>query len=161
MPIKIMSPAFEQGGAIPQKHTCDASDGRGVSPELLWSAVPEGTRSLVLICDDPDALSGTRLHWVIYNLPPDTKRLPEAVKKLPKGAHWGKNGDGRTAYIGPRPPKDTGTHHYFFKLYALKVKIKLRKFSLEALLAEMNGHILDKGELIGHYRWINPEERLK
>jgi Raf kinase inhibitor-like YbhB/YbcL family protein len=85
MAIKLASASFEQGGMIPRKYTCYTENKKGVSPELHWDAVPEEAKSLALICDDPDAVSGTNLHWLVYNLPPETRRLPEGVRRLPRG----------------------------------------------------------------------------
>jgi Raf kinase inhibitor-like YbhB/YbcL family protein len=108
MELDVTSTAFEEGGAIPSRYTCDGLD---VSPPLSWSSVPEDAQSLVLIADDPDAPGATFVHWVIYNLPPDTRRLPEDVpnrETLPSGAAQGVNGAGRVGYMGPCPP--SGTH---------------------------------------------------
>jgi Raf kinase inhibitor-like YbhB/YbcL family protein len=106
--LDLRSAAFEEGGAIPARYTCDGQD---VSPPLSWSSSPDETRSLALIADDPDAPGGTFVHWVIYNLPPDTRRLPEDVpnreETLPSGAAQGVNGAGSVGYMGPCPPSGT------------------------------------------------------
>ncbi|HEV7844496.1 MAG TPA: YbhB/YbcL family Raf kinase inhibitor-like protein [Pyrinomonadaceae bacterium] len=151
MTIKLESTSFEQGGMIPRRSTCYTENKKGISPELHWDNVPEEAKSLVLICDDPDAVSGTNVHWLIYDLPPQTRRLPEGIRRLPKGARCGKNSRRTTGYYGPCPPEGTGTHHYFFKLYALDRIIG--EATAEELIEAMKDHILDQGVLVGHYRW--------
>ncbi len=151
MTIKITSSTFTEGSMIPNRYTCDAED---VSPDLAWTGVPEGTKSLALICDDPDAPMGTWVHWVLFNLPPDINELHAEIppeKTLKNGARHGKNDFGRFGYGGPCPP--SGTHRYFFKLYALDTRIKLESGITKAQLLEaMNGHILDEGQLMGKYK---------
>ncbi len=151
MEIKITSSAFEDGGLIPAKYTCDGTD---ISPPLQWDAAPEGTQSIALICDDPDAPMGTWVHWVLYNLPADTRELTENVptdSTLPDGAKQGITDFGRTGYGGPCPP--SGTHRYFFKIYALDTKIDLAAGADKPqLLKAMEGHILGQGQLIGKYK---------
>ena len=151
MSIDVVSSAFEEGGAIPARYTCDGLD---VSPPLSWSSVPDGTQSLALIADDPDAPGGTFVHWVIYNLPPDTRRLPEDVpnrETLLSEAAQGVNGAGRVGYMGPCPP--SGTHRYFFKVYALDTGLNLGGGATkEGLLDAMEGHVLAEGQLMGTYR---------
>jgi Raf kinase inhibitor-like YbhB/YbcL family protein len=147
----VTSSAFEEGGAIPARHTCDGQD---VSPPLSWGSTPDGTESLALIADDPDAPGGMFVHWVIYNLPPDTRRLPEDVPNrdmLPNGAAQGVNGAGSVGYVGPCPP--SGTHRYFFRVYALDTELDLGGGATkEALLDAMEGHVLAEGHLLGTYR---------
>jgi Raf kinase inhibitor-like YbhB/YbcL family protein len=151
MAIEVTSSAFEEGDAIPARYTCDGPD---VSPSLSWGSVPDGTRSLVLIADDPDAPGRTFVHWVIFNLPPDTRGLPEDVpnqQTLPSGAMQGVNGAGSTGYMGPCPP--SGTHRYFFKLYALDTELGLGGGATkEEVLDAMEGHVLSEGQLMGTYR---------
>jgi Raf kinase inhibitor-like YbhB/YbcL family protein len=151
MAIDLTSSAFEDGDAIPARYTCDGPD---VSPSLSWGSVPDGTRSLVLIADDPDAPGRTFVHWVIYNLPPDTRGLPEDVpnqQTLPSGAAQGVNGAGNIGYMGPCPPG--GTHRYFFKLYALDTELGLGGGATkEEVLDAMEGHVLSEGQLMGTYR---------
>ena len=148
----IESSAFEHGGAIPKKYSCQGDD---VSTPLSWHGVPENTKSLVLIVDDPDAPDPaapkmTWVHWVVYNIPRDAKGLPEAVKDLPAGASAGINGWKRLVYGGPCPP--IGRHRYFHKLYALDTVIEgLEKPAKEDVEAAMKDHILAKAELIGTY----------
>lgn len=150
MTIEVTSPAFEEGGMIPAKYTCDGQD---ISPPLRWGAVPEGAKSIALIADDPDAPSGTFVHWVLYGLPADATELPEHVpaeKRLSSGAGQGVNDFGRIGYGGPCPP--SGTHRYFFKVYALDAEPKLSPGERKArLLAAMEGHIIGQGQLMGRY----------
>jgi len=151
MGIKIESSAFKEGGMIPVKYTCDGED---VSPPLKWGDLPTGTKSIALICDDPDAPVGTWVHWVLYNLPPNDRALPENIppkKTLENGAVHGTNDFKRPGYGGPCPPG--GTHRYFFKIYALDKTIGLAPGAGKAqLLKAMEGHILDSGELMGKYK---------
>lgn len=151
MKITVKSNAFEEGGMIPKKYTCDDRD---VSPPLAWDNVPEGTKSLALICDDPDAPMGTWVHWVLYDLPPATRELPENIppkKTLDNGAKHGTNDFRKTGYGGPCPPG--GTHRYYFKLYALDTEIKRDPGMTKAeLLKAMEGHILTEGQLMGKYK---------
>ena len=150
MDIKITSSAFVEGGMIPKRYTCDSED---VSPDLTWSGVPEGTQSIALICDDPDAPMGTWVHWVLFNLPADLTGLPTAVgpdENLANGGLHGKNDFGRLGYGGPCPPG--GTHRYYFKLYALDIRFDLSSgISKAQLLVAMDGHILAEGQLMGRY----------
>ena len=153
--MNLTCPAFQHNAAIPARFTCDGAD---VSPELNWSNLPAGTRSLVLIVDDPDAPDPraprmTWVHWVLYNLPPTAAGLPEAVSSaaLPAGTGEGLNDWGRTGYGGPCPP--IGRHRYFHKLYALDTRLPdLGKPTKAALEKAMSGHILAKAELIGTYQ---------
>ncbi len=148
--MTIKSPAFEEGGMIPIKYTCDGMD---VSPPLLWTSVPYGTKSLALICDDPDAPVGTWVHWVIFNLPENIKELPENIppqETLPNGAKQGINDFLQIGYGGPCPP--SGTHRYYFKLYALGTELNLEAGITKAeLLQAMEGHILAVAQLMGRY----------
>lgn len=151
MELKVTSPAFKDGGMIPSKFTCDGED---ISPALEWPSVPDQTKSIALICDDPDAPRGTFVHWVLYNLPPDTRKLPENVKAggtWPNGACQGTNDFGAAGFNGPCPPG--GTHRYFFKLYAMDVPVSLPPGARKAdLLQAMKGHILAEGQLVGKYK---------
>ena len=148
--MKITSSAFEEGDMIPSKYTCD---GENISPPLSWSEAPTGTKTFAIICDDPDAPAGTWVHWVVYNIPAGTTELPEAVpvKKEPdNGAVQGLNDFRKTGYGGPCPP--SGTHRYFFKIYALDAKPDLTgDVTKDILLDAMKGHILAQGQLIGKY----------
>ncbi len=151
MEIKITSSAFEDGALIPSKYTCDGED---ISPPLQWASVPDRTRSIALIADDPDAPVGTWVHWVLFNLPAETRELAENIppdKTLLNGAKQGVSDFGRIGYGGPCPP--SGTHRYFFKIYALDTEIDLPAGTNKArLLKAMEGHILGRGQLIGKYK---------
>jgi len=151
MEIKIMSSAFEDGGLIPAKYTCDGAD---ISVPLQWDAVPEGTKSIAVICDDPDAPMGTWVHWVLFNLPAETRELAENVPAdatLANGAKQGITDFGRIGYGGPCPP--SGTHRYFFRIYALDTAVDLTSNAKKHdLLEAMEGHILGQGRLIGKYK---------
>lgn len=149
--MKFNSPAFENGGLIPPMYTSDDAD---VSPPFIWEEIPEKSKSLVLICDDPDAPMGTWVHWVIYNIPPRLKGLSENIpadRKLPEGAVQGMNDFGRIGYGGPCPPG--GTHRYFFKLYALDSLLQLEAGANKAqVIKSMQGHILEEAQLVGKYK---------
>ncbi|MBD3307162.1 YbhB/YbcL family Raf kinase inhibitor-like protein [candidate division KSB3 bacterium] len=151
MQIQLRSSAFTQGGMIPAKYTCD---GQNISPPLEWDAVPGGTESLALIMDDPDAPGGTWVHWVLFNLPPDTKRLSEDLppqEELAHGACHGINDFQKIGYGGPCPPKDT--HNYYFKLYALDTKLDTPPGITKAQLVEqIEDYTLAVGTLIGQYQ---------
>ena len=155
MSLKITSTAFQPGGAIPSKYTCEDRD---LSPPLAWSGAPPGTKTFALIVDDPDAPDPAKpqrvyVHWVLYNLPATTIALPENASKkgLPKGAVQGKNDWGKSEYGGPCPP--IGRHRYFFKLYALDIELTgLSSPTKGDLERAMNGHVVDSGELIGTYQ---------
>jgi hypothetical protein len=154
MALEIRSPRFRDGGEIPREYTCE---GRDVSPPLAWSGVPEGARSLALVVDDPDAPDPrnprtTWVHWVLYDLPPDSAGLPEAVaaKDLPRGSREGRNDWKRTGYGGPCPP--IGRHRYFHKLYALDRALgDLGSPTKQELERAMQGHVIAKAELVGTY----------
>ena len=146
----IASAAFKEGEMIPQEYT---ADGQNISPPLKWESAPAQTKSFALIADDPDAPMGTWVHWVIFNIPPTTTGLPENVptkNSLPDGALQGKNDSREIGYDGPSPP--SGTHRYFFKLYALDTMLKLSSgISKRELLKAMEGHILAQAQLTGKY----------
>lgn len=144
--MKISSPAFTHNGHIPEKYTCD---GRDINPPLLIEAVPEGTKSLALIVDDPDAPMGTWVHWVVWNIRAETGEIKEDA--VPQGAGQGLNDFRRHDYGGPCPP--SGVHRYFFKLYALDAVLELGGKAKKADLEKaMKGHILGQAELIGLYK---------
>jgi Raf kinase inhibitor-like YbhB/YbcL family protein len=155
MSLTINSPAFSSGGKIPRKHTCEGQD---VSPPLAWSNVPQGTKSLALIVDDPDAPDPkapkmTWVHWVLYDLPATATGLAEAIAPgaLPSGTKEGVNDWKRTGYGGPCPP--IGRHRYFHKLYALDTVLPdLGKPTKAKLEQAMQGHILEQAELVGTYQ---------
>jgi hypothetical protein len=148
--MKIISQAFDEGGMIPEKYTCD---GINISPPLKWSSVPDGTKTLAIICDDLDAPMGTWVHWVIYNLPANIRELSEDVptlEKLPTGAKQGRNDFKKIGYSGPCPPG--GIHRYYFKIYALAKELNVEKgITKSDLLNAMKGHILSQGQLMGKY----------
>lgn len=154
MSFRLTSTAFEDGGEIPVRFTCEGED---LSPDLSWSGLPEGTRSLVLIVDDPDAPdpAAPRMvwdHWLLYQLPGDSHGLSEGVapENLPAGTFEGVNSWGRTEYGGPCPP--IGRHRYFHILYALDVSLPdLGLPTKDRLLEVMEGHILARTELVGTY----------
>jgi len=144
--MEISSPAFENNSQIPQRYTCDGED---INPSLEIKYIPEETKSLVLIIDDPDAPMGTFLHWLVFNISPDVSLIEE--NSLPVGAIQGKNDFGKENYGGPCPP--SGEHHYFFKIYALNKKLDLSSGSkLKEVEKEMEGHILDQAQLVGLYK---------
>jgi Raf kinase inhibitor-like YbhB/YbcL family protein len=149
--MEISSPSFKSGEFIPLKYTCDGDD---VSPALNWDNVPDETKSFALISDDPDAPMGTWVHWVLYNLPPDLRSLPEGVpknKQIENGAMQGISDFRRTGYGGPCPPG--GAHRYFFKLYALDIMLNLDPgASKVGVVKAMQGHIITQCELMGKYR---------
>ena len=150
MDIRITSPAFEDGEAIPKKYTCDDLD---ISPPLEWTDVPEGTKTIVIVCDDPDAPMKTWVHWVIFNIPGDVVRLLENVppeKELANGARQGMNDFHKVGYGGPCPP--SGTHRYFFKIYALDSTLDLPAgISKSHLMIAIEGHVLSESHLMGTY----------
>jgi len=149
--MKLTSPAFLEGAMIPSKYTCDDQD---ISPALAWSDAPAGTKALALICDDPDAPAGTWVHWVLSNLPADSTGLPEGVpadKTLKAGGIQGTTSFRRIGYGGPCPP--SGTHRYFFKLYALDGPLALsNNATARDVAAAIKGHILAEAKLMGRYK---------
>ncbi len=155
MSMKIASPAFADGGEIPRQYTCDGAD---LSPALRWEGVPAGTRSLVLIVDDPDAPNPaapkmTWVHWVVYNIPPSVAGLPEGADaaSLPPGAREGLNDWKRAGWGGPCPP--VGRHRYYFKLYALDTELPdLGLATKNKVLQAMVGHVLAEAQLVGTYQ---------
>ena len=154
MAMTLSSSAFQQNGHIPSKYTCKGED---ISPPLAWDGVPNGAKSLVLIIDDPDAPDPKApnmvwVHWVVYNLPSDTKGLRENAGKagLPQGASLGSNDFKKTAYGGPCPP--IGRHRYFHKLYALDITLDLGRVTKAQIERAMQGHVVANAELIGTYQ---------
>ena len=154
MPLSLTSPAFSHQGEIPKRYTCEGED---VSPPLAWSGLPAGTRSLVLVVDDPDAPDPaapkmTWVHWLLYNLPPTTEGLAEGLgaDELPAGTMEGQNDWKNLGYGGPCPP--TGRHRYFHKLYALDTVLDDLEAPTKAQLTKaMEGNVLDHAELVGTY----------
>jgi Raf kinase inhibitor-like YbhB/YbcL family protein len=149
--LQLTSPSFEADAAIPAKYTCEGED---VAPALEWTDPPAATKGFALMMDDPDAPNKTVVHWVIYDLPAATRKLPEAVPKeakLPDGSFQGQNSHGKIGYSGPCPPHGV-VHHYFFKLYALDKSTGLKPKATKAELeAAIKGHILAKAQLIGRF----------
>ncbi|RMG60990.1 MAG: YbhB/YbcL family Raf kinase inhibitor-like protein [Deltaproteobacteria bacterium] len=144
--LKITSPAFGHMEMIPSRYTCDGED---VNPPLKIENPPEGTKSFALIVDDPDAPVGIWVHWVVWNIPGDVREIAE--DSVPEGARQGRNDWGKNKYGGPCPP--SGTHRYFFKLYALDTTLDLPEGSTKSDLERaISGHVLGKAELIGLYR---------
>jgi len=158
MTIEITSSAFSEGEAIPVKYT---GEGEDISPPLAWSGVPEGTKQLALICDDPDAPTPEPwVHWVLYRIPADATGLSEGIAKKaeleePAGAVHGGNSwpEGeKVGYGGPMPPPGHGTHRYYFKLYALDGQLtNAAGLGKTALLSAMDGHVIGEGRLMGTY----------
>jgi Raf kinase inhibitor-like YbhB/YbcL family protein len=159
MPMKLTSSAFAAGMPIPAKFTCEGQD---LSPSLAWQNPPRGVRSFVLVVDDPDAPDPaapqrTWVHWLLYNLPAETAGLPEGLASddLPPGTLEGRNDWNRTGYGGPCPP--IGRHRYFHKLYALNTMLPdLGLPDKAALIAAMEGHVLDEAQLMGTYQKLGP-----
>jgi Raf kinase inhibitor-like YbhB/YbcL family protein len=161
-PMKLESSAFCDGDRIPAEHTADGSD---FSPELCWTDVPQGARSLALICDDPDAPSRRKpaaepwVHWIIFNVPAESCRLPTAIERIAEptnipGALQGVNSWPlrNMGYRGPAPPAGSGTHRYFFRLYALDEMLPLEAgVGKQRLLRAMAGHVLAECQLVGTY----------
>jgi len=151
--MELKSPAFQEAGEIPKRHSCEGED---VSPALTWVDVPQDARSLVLICEDPDAPLKTFTHWVVYDLPPALHGLDEDVPKEGEvaGGRQGKNDFGRVGYGGPCPP--TGPfHRYYFTLYALDRKLNLPAGAAKQdVLKAMEGRVLAKSSLMGRYKKV-------
>jgi Raf kinase inhibitor-like YbhB/YbcL family protein len=144
--LEVSSTAFKENTSIPKKYTCDGKD---INPPLTIENVPQGTKSLALIVDDPDAPMGIWVHWVLWNIDPKTKEIKE--NSVPQGAIQGVNDFGKSSYGGPCPP--SGTHRYFFKAYALDTVLKLAQNSRKADLERaMKGHIIGQGQLMGTYK---------
>lgn len=151
MGLTVTSFAFKEGEAIPAQYTCE---GRDASPPLAWTDPPDGTKSFALISDDPDAPMKTWVHWVLYDLPASIRSLPQGMPvdaQLPDGSRQGVTDFGRTGYGGPCPP--SGTHRYYFKLYALDTTLSLSAQATKAHVeAAMKGHVLAQAQLMGTYR---------
>ncbi|MCX5657987.1 MAG: YbhB/YbcL family Raf kinase inhibitor-like protein [Candidatus Omnitrophica bacterium] len=143
-----MSPTFENNIRLPEKYTCQ---GINVSPPLVWANVPDKTRSIAVICEDPDALRGVWIHWLVYDIPPESRKLEEAIPLngiLGNGAKQGLNDFGNIGYQGPCPPSGK-EHRYFFKLYCLDKRLNLAPgITKSILLKEMEGHIISESKLI-------------
>jgi Raf kinase inhibitor-like YbhB/YbcL family protein len=147
--VDVSSPAFVDGGRIPAAHTCD---GANISPALQWSALPSGTQSLVVIMDDPDARGW--VHWVLFNVPGDTRSLPDGLAADDPAPAGGVHGRGTAAvgYVGPCPPEHGGQHRYTFRVYALDSRLGLPSGATkEDVERAMRGHVLSSGTLKGTY----------
>jgi len=142
--LDVKSPAFTANGAIPTEYTCE---GANQQPALEWGNVPAGTRTLAIIVEDPDAPKGIVTHWIVTNLPPSAMNVHNG--SLPTGASMGTNEKGKAEYMGPCPP--SGTHHYHFKVFALDTAMKANPTRTQ-LMAQMTGHVLAQGEIVGTYQ---------
>ena len=151
MSLRLTSRAFQNEGTIPDKHS---KQGENISPPLSWTGVPEGTRSLALIVDDPDAPGGVFVHWLVYGIPPGTSELQEHLRptqELVNGGRQGLNGFGGLGYGGPQPP--SGTHRYFFHLYALDTDTDMPAgLSRQELDGAIEGHVIEEAQLMGRYK---------
>ncbi len=150
MTFELSTTAFPPGGRTPKPHT---ADGRNVSPPFRWHDAPKGTQSLALLCEDPDAPSGTFTHWLVYDLPPDSDGLPEGVtsRTLPAGAKHGTNSFGDAGYDGPAPPPGR-PHRYVFSLLALDRNLEVPAgITREQFLAAVRGHVLAEARWVGTY----------
>ncbi|MFX1519076.1 MAG: YbhB/YbcL family Raf kinase inhibitor-like protein [Promethearchaeota archaeon] len=144
--LTITSPVFDQEGMIPKKYTCQGDD---INPKLVIEGIPEGTKSLVLIMDDPDASVGTWDHWVVWNIDPGISKIEE--DSTPKGGIIGRNSWSRNDYGGPCPP--SGTHRYYFKLYALDTQLTIEEKSDKKIVEKaMKGHVIEEAVLMGKYK---------
>jgi len=144
--MELMSPEFGNNEPMPEKYTCD---GKNISPPLIISELPEGTQSLVLIMDDPDAPNGDFVHWLLFNIPPSTTQIAE--NSIPKGAIEGTTSFGKTGYGGPCPPSDI--HRYQFKIYTLNKVLNLNQNTIKKdVLAAIEGSVLDQDMLVGLYQ---------
>ncbi|MFZ3200433.1 MAG: YbhB/YbcL family Raf kinase inhibitor-like protein [Candidatus Acidiferrales bacterium] len=152
MAFPLTAAAFENGGWIPRKYTCDGAD---VSPALAWGEPPAGTQSFALIVDDPDAPTGTWVHWVLYDLPGRARAVPEGLsrdRELPDGTRQGRNDFGKIGYNGPCPPRGA-VHRYFFKLYALNLEINLPPGATKSELEQaMTNHVVAEAEILGRFQ---------
>ncbi len=151
MDLRLTSEAFASGKTIPTQYTCEGAD---VSPPLTWDGAPDDVQSFVLICDDPDAPNGVWSHWVLYNIPPGKEGLAEDVPReaeLPWGGVHGRNDFGDLGYGGPCPPPGPA-HHYYFRLYALDMKIDLPAGATRQQVIDWaRGHIITETELMGRF----------
>jgi Raf kinase inhibitor-like YbhB/YbcL family protein len=147
--MKILIPSFSPDNMIPSQFTCDGSN---TNPEIIIQDVPKSAKSLALIMDDPDATRGTFVHWIMWNISPDIQKIKSA--SVPNGAVQGLNGAKKTGYTGPCPP--SGTHRYFFKLYALGARLELdSNTDVAGLVKAMEGNILAESQTVGLYKRIN------
>lgn len=150
--LTVLSTAFIMGAVVPPKFTCK---GENVSPPLMWGQVPDKTRSIVVICDDPDSAGGDWVHWLLFNVPPETQKLDEHVPATPElvsGAIQGLNDYDKNCYMGPCPPPGK-PHRYYYKVYALDIKLSLTTSARKPdVLEAMEGHVLAQGQLMGTFK---------
>lgn len=145
--FSISSSTFKANEMIPKNYSCDGSN---ISPALTWSGAPKGTKALALVVSDPDAPMGVVYHWIVFNIPVTSKDFEENIQKFPEGAIVGINSFGKNQYSGPCPP--SGTHRYFFKLYALGEKLNLTETAdAPKVLNEINKHHMGETEVMGKY----------
>jgi Raf kinase inhibitor-like YbhB/YbcL family protein len=151
--LTVSSPGFTAGASIPAKFSC--KNPKSGSPPIQWSGVPKDAKTLILIVKDPDAPSGTFIHWVVYNLPATLAGLPAHVpttERLSNGAAQGVNGTGHTGYVGPCPPPGSAPHHYHFQLSALDTRLNLKPgASADEVEQAASGHLTATGELVGTF----------
>jgi Raf kinase inhibitor-like YbhB/YbcL family protein len=146
--IELTSSAFSAGGRIPAKYTCSGGD---TSPPLRWADVPDGTKSLALLVEDPDAPGGTYTHWAVYGIDPGVRRFEAG--KAPRGAEQGENSFGDDRYGGPCPPKGDDAHHYVFNLYALRADLNLDPGAKpDDVRAAIKKQAVARGQLIGTFK---------
>jgi len=145
--MEISMPNVADGGMLPVKYT---GDGNGISPPLNWKDVPHNAKSLVLICEDPDAPSGMYTHWIVYNLPVNILGLEEGAKNLPQGVQFGLNTAQQEVYVPPTPP--SGIHRYYFRLYALDTTLTLKNPQRAEILATIKGHVIASTSLVTKYQ---------
>jgi hypothetical protein len=153
MPLLLASPAIPPGGEIPSQYTCDGAD---ISPPLTWSGVPEGTKSLVLVVEDPDAPSGVFRHWAVFDIPSGSHGLDTgySANRPAKGLHEVRNDFGKPGHGGPCPPRGHGTHHYHFRLLAISRPILDLKLTASAsdVLKTAEPYAIERAELVGSYQ---------
>jgi Raf kinase inhibitor-like YbhB/YbcL family protein len=153
MAFRLTSPTFEEGAAIPRRHTCSGED---LSPPLEWDEPPPGTRGFAILCEDPDAPGGTFRHWAIFDIPLERRRLAEGLRPVAtvEGMCQATNDFGRLGYAGPCPPRGHGNHHYHFRLLALDVdRLSVDpQMSCGMVEAEAREHVLAAAELVGLFR---------
>lgn len=149
--LSLSTTGFPDQGALPVLYTCDGKD---ISPAFAWTNPPANTQSFVMVLSDPDAPGGTWYHWIVYNIPGQTKELSQGIQSLPQGAKLGKNSWEKMAYNGPCPPKGSA-HTYFFTLYALDTQLNLKEANGTNVLDAMKNHILKQAQLSTTYsRWL-------
>jgi hypothetical protein len=142
--MELISSAFQDGEMIPDRYSCR---GDNISPPLEFVDISSSAKSFALVLDDPDAPSGSFIHWVVYDIDPNVSKIEE--DSIPQGAIVGQNSMGKTYYVGPCPP--SGVHHYVFKAFALDTILNLGQIDWYALEEAMDRHIIDKAELVGTY----------